>query len=369
LVRLRLAARTLIEWKTPQSAQYYQQVLGDLLRFHPQASTWGLTTEKDFLRFDERGIILWFLSDTISDPVLSVASDGDRWWSVFLSENATFLLTNYALTKSGEHTWDGGPRWAQVADCMITELVQQLAPPANKSRDKRRGKKRLRLPPKTSFVLLAVMFGYEERLMRERIALLLETVRPTSRWMQTLAEIVKNGSTLVVVSQMIALIYGAARIITGPPPELLVKLFTTNGARVALSVCFATISTVAAFSSKYKVSIRKLVELLVRSKSAKIKGLKEVLKQTDLVAMLQLAIRFEGRAEPSLVKAIVTQAALRSNGQVTWILSTIPEITPEVARQSLELLADPKVPRSIQAEIIQWLCKVKVRPLEIGRGK
>src|SRR5258706_12804818 len=66
LQRLRLAARTLIEWKVPVSTEKYQTVLSDLLAIHPYAFDWGLRVNNQVFEIDERGVLLWYLSETLN---------------------------------------------------------------------------------------------------------------------------------------------------------------------------------------------------------------------------------------------------------------------------------------------------------------
>src|SRR5215203_2851677 len=75
-LRLRLAARTLIELNTPATSPEYRRVLTDLLSVHPYAASWGLTPDKELLKLDERGAILWYLTETVNAtkvPTLEVS--------------------------------------------------------------------------------------------------------------------------------------------------------------------------------------------------------------------------------------------------------------------------------------------------------
>jgi hypothetical protein len=67
LLRLRLAARALIEWKEPPTTDRYRQVVEDLLKVHPFAARVGFSLDSPAFRHDTRGLVLWFLSETLDD--------------------------------------------------------------------------------------------------------------------------------------------------------------------------------------------------------------------------------------------------------------------------------------------------------------
>lgn len=63
--RLRLAAKTLIEWKTPQTSPDYQRILKDLLETHPLAKKFEIDATHPLIKLDHKAIVLWFLSETM----------------------------------------------------------------------------------------------------------------------------------------------------------------------------------------------------------------------------------------------------------------------------------------------------------------
>ena len=67
-LRLRLAARTLIEWNTPRTNPQYKRVLDDLLLRHPFAVKVGLTSRSSVLALDDRESVLWYLSESFESP-------------------------------------------------------------------------------------------------------------------------------------------------------------------------------------------------------------------------------------------------------------------------------------------------------------
>src|SRR6266571_1260662 len=123
LLRLRLAARTLIEWKTPITAAEYQRVLSDLLKTHPKSSSWGLTLDKEFLNLDDRGVVLWYLSETINteepkEKLNLVDIDPNRHIILLMSN-----LMDYGTSiQEGEETFEGAYRRSQVADTIFEAI-------------------------------------------------------------------------------------------------------------------------------------------------------------------------------------------------------------------------------------------------------
>src|ERR1044072_5622741 len=64
-VRLRLIARTLIEWQTPPTSPYFVGVLRELIESNLISRNFRLTADHSFLRLDDEGYLLTFLADTL----------------------------------------------------------------------------------------------------------------------------------------------------------------------------------------------------------------------------------------------------------------------------------------------------------------
>jgi hypothetical protein len=77
--RLRLAARTLIELRTPQSSEAYLDVLHDLIRRNPLIQENECNLTRRVLPYDNKGVLLWFLSETLSaDKINCTKETADR---------------------------------------------------------------------------------------------------------------------------------------------------------------------------------------------------------------------------------------------------------------------------------------------------
>ena len=68
-LRLRLAARSLIEWKTPRTNPHYKRVLSALLQRHTLAAGMGFTAKSPILSLDDRESVLWYLSESFEENV------------------------------------------------------------------------------------------------------------------------------------------------------------------------------------------------------------------------------------------------------------------------------------------------------------
>jgi hypothetical protein len=65
--RLRLAARTLIEWGAPLSSAKVKSFVRQLINIHPFAADLGVDEESAVMMLDEHGTVLWYLSETLQD--------------------------------------------------------------------------------------------------------------------------------------------------------------------------------------------------------------------------------------------------------------------------------------------------------------
>ena len=69
ILHLRLAARSLLEWQTPRQSKYYRDVMIDLIGQSAIAKSRGLSESHPILDLDERGSLLWYLSETLTSEV------------------------------------------------------------------------------------------------------------------------------------------------------------------------------------------------------------------------------------------------------------------------------------------------------------
>lgn len=123
LLKLRLAARTLLEWKITCTSDVYRLVLRDILKCHPYASTLGLQPSSAVFSIDERGTFLWFLSETLlsdepqmqrytSDDVASLVEN--------ISSYCLEALIEYGTDENADTSaWDGGPTRAYLLDTVL----------------------------------------------------------------------------------------------------------------------------------------------------------------------------------------------------------------------------------------------------------
>lgn len=134
LDKLRLAARILIEWRSPKDSPDYKRVFDEIIRCHPFSEAVSLSHNHAVLELDDRSTILWYLSDSMNRPQSSnrnvpaqVPSDERR------IELLSHVLLDDVITMGavyGPQTtiWPAGPTRARVADAIIYGVMSPLLP-------------------------------------------------------------------------------------------------------------------------------------------------------------------------------------------------------------------------------------------------
>src|ERR1700733_15358073 len=80
ILRLRLAAKALLEWRTPRTSEHYQNILGELISKNAIARSRGWKQDNPIMQLDEQGSAMWYLSDTLmleAPENLEPISEGD----------------------------------------------------------------------------------------------------------------------------------------------------------------------------------------------------------------------------------------------------------------------------------------------------
>lgn len=103
MLKLRLAARALVEWKEPPTSPRYKRVVKELLAVHPFAAQAGFSPDSPAFELDTRGVALWYLSETLDDvhagwspPRLEYGGERERRmrWLADFRENQFLELIN-----------------------------------------------------------------------------------------------------------------------------------------------------------------------------------------------------------------------------------------------------------------------------------
>jgi hypothetical protein len=121
---LRLAARTLIEWRTPKKSSAFVEVLHDILVDHPIAAQLGIKRGHELFALDDQGVLLWFLSETMDAPIPSRAVPETN-----IAKQMASLLDNQiyhdgAVGYGDSELWQHGPLKSQVVDAVLVGLVK-----------------------------------------------------------------------------------------------------------------------------------------------------------------------------------------------------------------------------------------------------
>lgn len=121
--KLRLAARMLIEWKTPPASGDYQSVFSELVEDHVGARLFDLKARRGVIAADDFAAFLWFLSET-----LDYDKEGD--WSYSMPEVWQPHLTEscWSILRSPQSTWEFsddvlcGHRNADLRDMIVAAV-------------------------------------------------------------------------------------------------------------------------------------------------------------------------------------------------------------------------------------------------------
>jgi len=139
--RLQLAARTLVEWRTPPESDDYKRVLAELLAMYLKAARVGPRFSAQILKLDRDNVVPWYLSETLStDSLQSNASRPKRGrkGSVTATDLAeplqpsrnilncsTLLDSAIVVLEKLDHVWPTGPHGAKVASVLAIRLSAQ----------------------------------------------------------------------------------------------------------------------------------------------------------------------------------------------------------------------------------------------------
>jgi hypothetical protein len=125
--RLRLAARILIEWKTPKDSPDYQRVLHEVIAQHPLAQQVDLINKTNLMRLDDSSVILWYLSDSMDRPVTAGPPTSDEAGIMELTTSILReMLAVSADVDASRPLWTRGPTKAAVADAILQTITTDI---------------------------------------------------------------------------------------------------------------------------------------------------------------------------------------------------------------------------------------------------
>jgi hypothetical protein len=121
--RLRLTARALIEWRTPISSITYREVLDELIAVNPLATSIGITPQSRILKYDDQGVVLWYLSETLKSEV--PRPDTFENWPMTLQLRAEEVIYRYGRAGVNDtELWEKGPMKSQIAEGIVRGITR-----------------------------------------------------------------------------------------------------------------------------------------------------------------------------------------------------------------------------------------------------
>jgi hypothetical protein len=361
---LRLAARTLIEWKAPPSTEEYQTILADLLKVHPFAAECGLTSGSDVLKLDTQGVILWFLTDTLNtktthatgaevmlDTIRRVELSLGIGKGYFLELEEIILLYFKKNLLSSDQTkfWPGGPSKATVSNVIIEQLIY--------------GSSSLTTADAVTKIKAINAF------LALQIPLDIDTQNETIRDLLS----ARRGQRLVKLMLLLSNstnIFSTFQVIVGLAVLLLIPNLSGNTHWVLIVT--ALVSMIVPFIKKYRQGIYEIARnMLLRSASIakpvrNVKGIRKMIVEElwlNYCTIPGYAVSFLKNAEESCWVGIVLGKNATVTDKIKFIHTSFNPsmIKEEVVRELLQLLANPDFNIRRRVQLFQWLCRVKIR--------
>lgn len=329
--RLRLAARTLIEWKTPSTTEQYKSVLSDLLKSHPNAARWGLTLNSDVLQVDTEGSVLWYLSDTLDANDLGyIGNKRTQDEPDFLEQSVKAFLDDFVFSRKANVLWPGGPTQLKVA-ALILETTNSKDPTPNYQGWR---------------TLLALLIPLESKMGVRLVENLLQKQRFVTAKLQSLAIFLRRSSTAVIILQAVICV--------------LLFLYGTGLAEANIlapvSSVLAPVSFVLAFlalSENYRDFVYNIIKEITLYTIFRPEILQDFNKTKLKVAhVLETEFSHDPEFATSVVRIAKRDEWLDLTFQHTRSANT------EVIFNMLQLIRDPDVSLVRREKTFRWLCKV-----------
>jgi len=329
--RLRLAARTLVEWRTAVSSEQYTRIMSALLRYHPNASLYGLNVGSDVLKIDDQGSLLWYLSDTLNvNNSSGITGKSGLSEKAFIDDAVKEFLNQYAFTKTTEFLWAEGPTKLKIAGLILETTSSEDA-------------NRRNLGWKT---LLAIIIPLDANLQVEFITKLLKSQGLLPGKLQSVAIFLRRSSLFILILQAV----------------ICSLLFIYSLGLVESNIEGAGLLTLPSFIGVFlplSESYRNFVY--------------DIIKETTLFiafrpAMLQNSSRTRAHVHDVLKNEFTTDAkfarslieASENDRWVDFALESSRSVTKGVILTMLQLIRDPDIQFRKKEQIFRWLCRVRV---------
>jgi len=380
-LELRLAARILIELHKRSIPEKYRYVLADLFRVHPSAMKWGLTLNSEILDLDDRGVIFWYISETIYRDVSNQELMSPTQCIARLNNSFTSFITQYGIAQNAaEPVWPGGPSRSQVADRIRTALL-----PGNE-RNANLG----------FAALLGIVANLDISFQRVFIAKLMAQVSQESRLLERMnnfADILAGISTRIIRLAEYALFFGfIVYVITNERTIFRTPLLMAISIFVCLIIIVLPSKDVGSITAqlmrsllhyignifalrkerflpepKISASLNKWSEISVKSKYVDPKGLRKLnvfiqefrtsSHKRDFGARFFENIGIICNNDESIFEYL-----LKVDDEFPWadiaLISSVINVRTETIRVALHLLGRHDLNSAVRDRIFVWLCAI-----------
>ncbi len=372
-LKLRLAARTLIEWRTPVASDLYQRVLNDLIAVHPCAMVFGLQASSDVIKADDRGILLFYLSETLNETAQdsgSIASMGkarefvidysNLFWDRFLSESVEYMLTTSALRSSdNESIWEGGPTKVKFADSVISALNTEREDAFSAAYE----------------ALVVAILPVRARIKEDGYRELVSEVKAVTPITQMLVNLTKHSRNLIVLAQAAGTLIVLTNLAISQNTRTAIgmsfgKLLTFVGLPAAkigswqlvLPFVLGGMSAILTGTKRYRELIRSVMARLVASRSQRLVRVSERLRELRIGEKLFILLVRRCSAKPDVFRAFLEFPHIPQNDEtISWeVLSKIGSAKREVIKEALQGLINPDVTNTRRALVFRWICRVSI---------
>jgi tetrahydromethanopterin S-methyltransferase subunit F len=382
------------------------------LEIHPFAKAWGLNQNNRLLTIDQRGAILWYLTETLSESTTEFSLEVTSSHNSFLEHVCTDLLIDYGvLSESNSKTRSNEPSKAKIADSAITAIL------STNSNEQALGFR----------TIMALFVPLDFSSQHDSIDRLVSKVRAQSRVVQRLTKLVQGQYSTVIFSLLLFTVVSLLFLVIEP---LLQGVFNgiknINLSDIVLGILVPLLSSFLSFfidrnekavkrrlskTEKYwqstivsnllktilvKVPIlnqylgltRKRSRKVVRKRSTKIAvsvphiaytsprkfskkrkprppvqytnsaDIRKLIRRSFTVNRFQRFIGWNCAREPRTFVSL-----LLAEGNHEWseiALAATKRVTINVAREALALIPDSRLSKEMRSKVFYWLCKVEI---------
>jgi hypothetical protein len=343
VTKLQLAARILIEWKTPRSSPAYGEVMRDIIRNNEAARELRVLSNEELLRLDENNAILWYLSESlertpVSDAAVKRYGDKDL---LYIERRICRELYSAGGDPDRAPAWPGGPQAARLSDAVMRAI------------ESRRAQECL-----DAFI---VLIGLESATITSPVqaaaARVLSAPRLRSTIVRRAQPILRRLKWIVDVVTLLSII-GLALLLPYTVERLVRTIFSWNSPYAVFILTMMIVGPLVAalfwFTVLFESYRRALVQDRLRRRNARE-------DQTAVAAMVKRSIEAACGSIPRLLVNLLKQR--RDDGWYWGTLALQCTETAEAAivREALHGLQLPELNDATRDALFWWLCSVKIR--------